>query len=187
MGDVVVSEFMTLDGVIEDPGGAEGELGGWAFQFDRGDGEAWKGEELKAADCLLLGRVTYEAFAQAWPTMEGTGWFGEKMNSMPKYVVSSTLQDPEWTGATVIDGNLTDRVAELKDRHQGDMLLNGSGQLARGLFDAGLVDECRLMLFPVALGRGKRLFEGVASPVNLKLVESRPAGECLIQVYRPKA
>jgi dihydrofolate reductase len=98
MGKLVVSEFITLDGVFEDPGGAEAfDHGGWAFKFERGDGEAFKGDELKAADALLLGRTTYEAFAQAWPTMEGTGWFGEKMNSMPKYVVSSTLEDPEWT------------------------------------------------------------------------------------------
>ena len=184
MGKLVVTEFMTLDGVFEDPGGAEPfEHGGWSFKFDRGDGEEFKGEELKAADALLLGRTTYDAFAAAWPTMEA-GWFGEKMNSMPKYVVSSTLESPEWTNSTVIS---FDEVAGLKERHDGDILVSGSGQLARGLFAAGLVDECRLMVFPTALGSGKRLFDGVSAPVVLKLTETRPAGECLILIYAPRS
>lgn len=185
MGKLVVSEFITLDGVFEDPGGAEPfEHGGWSFKFDRGDGDAFKGEELKAADAQLLGRVTYEAFAKAWPTMEGTGWFGEKMNSMPKYVVSGTLESADWTNSTIVrpDGAM-DEVGRLKERYEGDVLVAGSGQLVRSLFEAGLVDECRLMVFPVALGSGKRLFDGIAGPVSMQLADTRRAGETLILTY----
>jgi dihydrofolate reductase len=112
MGSIVVTEFMSLDGIIEDPGGAEGfEHGGWTFEFSTGDeGDRFKLDELTASDAQLLGRVTYEGFAKAWPTMEGTGAFGEKMNAMPKFVVSSTLENPEWTNTTVLEGDLAAEV-----------------------------------------------------------------------------
>jgi dihydrofolate reductase len=160
MGKLVVTEFISLDGVMEDPGGAETfKYGGWTFEFQTGDAfGAFKFEELMASDAQLLGRVTYEGFAKAWPTMEGTGEFGERMNSMPKYVVSSTLTEPTWENTTVLSGDLTTEVQALKDRYDGDILVAGSAQLVQGLLDRDLVDELRLMVFPVLLGTGKRLF-----------------------------
>jgi dihydrofolate reductase len=160
MGKLVVTEFISLDGVIEDPGGAEGFVhGGWTFTFQTGDAFApFKFEELMSSDAQLLGRVTYEGFAKAWPTMEGTGEFGEKMNSMPKYVVSSTLTEPSWENTTVLRGDLTTEVEALKQRYDGDILVAGSAQLVQGLLDRDLVDELHLMVFPVVLGTGKRLF-----------------------------
>jgi dihydrofolate reductase len=188
MGKLVVSEFVTLDGVFEDPGGAEAVgYGGWAFKFDRGaEGDEFKLDELRAADALLLGRVTYEGFARAWPEREGTGEFAEKMNGMPKYVVSSRSELPEWNNTSVIDpGELDDRVAELKDTLAGDLLVAGSGRLVSALTERGLVDEYRLMVFPTVIGRGKRLFEGVGVPTPFSLADTRPAGETLILTYVP--
>src|SRR5436305_11553688 len=155
MGKLVVSEFITLDGVAEDPGGAEQTAhGGWAFQFDRGpEGDAFKGDELRAADAQLLGRVTYEGFAQAWPNMN-QDWFGQKMNEMPKHVVSSSPLDPEWTNASRLEGDLASGVAELKGRYSGDILVAGSLSLVHALTALSLVDEYRLMLYPCLLGSG---------------------------------
>jgi dihydrofolate reductase len=177
MGKLVVTEFMTLDGVFEDPGGGESfDLGGWAFKFERGpDGDKFKLEELMAADVQLLGRVTYEGFAAAWPKMGGNP-FGEKMNDMPKFVVSGTLKDATWNNTTILRGDLATEVPALKDRYQGDILVAGSGQLVRGLLDAQLVDELRLMIFPIILGQGKRLFDG-ARPTGLRPVEIGRAGD----------
>ncbi|HZO95789.1 MAG TPA: dihydrofolate reductase family protein [Gaiellaceae bacterium] len=160
MGKLVVTEFITLDGVIEDPGGAEQTpRGGWAFEFDRGEeGDRFKLEELRASDAQLLGHVTYTGFAAAWPSMEGTGEFGEKMNAMPKFVVSSTLERPEWNNTKVLRGDLDEGVRALKERFEGDVLVAGSAQLVRSLLAHDLVDELRLMVFPVVLGEGKRLF-----------------------------
>jgi dihydrofolate reductase len=159
MGKIVVTEFVSLDGVFEDPGGAEGyQHGGWTFTFNQGeDGAKFKLDELMAADAQLLGRVTYEGFAKAWPAMTDPVGFADKMNGMPKYVVSETLSEPAWHNSTVIG---LDDVAELKGQYTGDILVAGSGQLVRGLTDRGLVDEYRLMVFPVILGTGKRLFDG---------------------------
>jgi dihydrofolate reductase len=187
MGRIVVTEFISLDGVIEDPGGAEGfEHGGWTFEFEQGDeGGMFKFQELEASDAQLLGRVTYEGFAKAWPTMEGTGAFGEKMNSMPKYVVSSTLTNPEWNNTTVLGGDLATEVEALKARHDGDILVAGSARLVQGLLERELVDELRLMLFPVVLGSGKRLFADAAAKRRLRLVESRTVGDGVaILVFR---
>jgi dihydrofolate reductase len=185
MGKVVVSQFITLDGVVEDPGGAEEfERGGWAFKFDRGpEGDKFKLDEVMAADALLLGRTTYEGFAEAWPSREGS--FADKFNGMPKYVVSTTLKDPEWNNSTVIDGDLAGAVSKLKDELAGDILVNGSVQLVRALVDEGLVDEWRLMVFPTVLGAGKRLFGETSDPASLRLVESRQAGETLILIFAP--
>ena len=140
-------------------------------------------DETVASEALLLGRVTYQGFADAWPSREGE--FADKFNSMPKYVVSDNLNDPEWTNTTVLGGDVEDAVATVKERHERDILVNGSAQLTRALLDAGAVDELRLMVFPTVLGMGKRLFGDHRSPVPLRLTESRPAGETLILRYVP--
>jgi dihydrofolate reductase len=182
MGKVVVTEFITLDGVIEDPGGAEGGRGGWAFRYEAGpDSEAFKFDELRASDAQLLGRVTYEGFAKAWPTMEA-GEFGEKMNAMPKYVVSRTLGDPEWNNTTVLQGDLASDVRWLKQEYDGDILVAGSAQLVQALFANDLVDELHLIVYPVVLGGGKRLFtEGAELPLGLQ--DTRRFGECVLLTY----
>ena len=180
MSKLVVSQFITVDGVIEDPGGSEGfERGGWAFQFERGpEGDKFKLDELLASDVLLLGRVTYEGFAAAWPSR--TGNFAEKFNTMRKYVVSTTLDEPGWNNSTVIRANVAEEVAKLKDEPGGDILVNGSVQLVRTLLDHDLVDELRLMVFPVVLGGGKRLFGDAAGPIAFRPVETKPAGSVAI-------
>lgn len=187
MSKVVVSEFITLDGIIDSPGGEpEFERSGWAFQFDRGpDGEKFKFDELMAAGALLLGRITYEGFARAWPTMQGTGAFGEKMNSIPKYVASATLESAEWNNSTVIGADLANEVAELKTRVEGDILINGSGQLVRSLMEHDLIDEYRLQLFPIVVGAGKRLFGESSKPSSLRLADTVKAGDTLILTYLP--
>jgi dihydrofolate reductase len=188
MGKLVVTEFVTLDGIMEDPGGAEKfDRGGWAFQFDRGDaGNKFKFDELMAADAQLLGRVTYEGFAKAWPAMNDNP-FGEKMNSMPKYVVSSTIENPTWENTTVLDGDLAEEVGKLKEQYDGDILVAGSAQLVQGLLAAGLVDELHLMVFPVLLGAGKKLFADEASTAPFELAETGQAGETVTLVLRRKS
>jgi dihydrofolate reductase len=181
---VVVSQFVTVDGVFEDPGGSEGhERGAWAFQFDRGeDGDKFKLDEVMASDALLLGRVTYEGFAAAWPSREGE--FADKFNGMQKYVVSSTLGDPEWNNSKVVS---VDDIAGLRDAPGGDILVNGSAQLVAELLDRGLVDELRLMVFPTVLGGGRRLFGDTAEPKAFRVVESRPVGPdgVVVLIYQP--
>ena len=187
MGKLVVTEFISLDGVIEDPGGAEQTRhGGWTFTFDQGDGGPYKGAELEAADAQLLGRVTYDGFAKAWPTMEGTGAFGEKMNAMPKFVVSTTIENPEWNNTTVLRGGegLVSEVDSLKRRFDGDILVAGSARLAQALFANDLVDELHLMVFPILLGGGKRLFADSAEATTLTLVDTKPTGDVVILTYR---
>src|SRR5690242_17718231 len=171
MRKIVVSQFVTLDGVMEDPGGAEGfELGGWAFKFQRGDdGDRFKLDEVMAADALLLGRRTYEGFAAAWPDRSDEAGFADKFNSMPKYVVSTTLRDPEWNNSHVI---AVEDVAGL----DGEILVNGSNTLIQALMEHDLVDEYRLMVFPTVLGRGKRLFQDGRPQADLKLTDCRPVG-----------
>ena len=187
MRRLVVSEFLTADGVMEDPGGAEGfDRGGWAFQFERGpEGDKFKLDEVMSADALLLGRKTYEGFSAAWPSV--TGDFGDKMNGMPKYVVSSTLRDPKWNNTSVLKGNAMEEVARLKGMSGGDILVAGSGQLVQALIQHDLVDEYRLMVYPVLLGSGKRLFHDASNKLPLQLMESRPVGSgILILVYHPE-
>jgi dihydrofolate reductase len=193
MGDVVVTEFISLDGVIEDPGGSEDfEHGGWSFEFDRGDeGDRFKLEELMAADVQLLGRVTYQGFAASWPGMrESTGEFGEKMNSMPKHVVSTTLSDEDasWENSTVIRDDVAGAVTALKQEADGDILVAGSATLARSLLEDGLVDRINLMMFPIVLGSGKRLFpEGIArSTLDLATVDQVGSDGALVLTYRSK-
>jgi dihydrofolate reductase len=187
MGNVVVSQFISLDGVVEDPGGAEEfDRGGWAFEFDRGaEGDKFKLDEVMASEVLLLGRVTYEGFAKAWPSRSGD--FADKFNGMPKYVVSATLKDPEWNNSTVIDGDVAEGVARLRRDVDGDILVNGSVQLVQTLMEHDLVDEYRLMVFPTILGAGKRLFGETGEAAALRLVDAKPAGETLILIYEPSA
>ena len=187
MGKLVITEFITLDGVMEDPGGGETfDRGGWAFQFDRGaDGDRFKFDELMAADVQLLGRRTYEGFAKAWPKMNDND-FGKKMNEMPKVVVSTTLTEPEWSNTTVIGGDIAGEVAALKERYDGDVLLAGSAQLAQSLLELGLVDELRLMVFPVVLGAGKKLFAENGPQSAFTVADVRQAGECSILVLSRK-
>jgi dihydrofolate reductase len=185
MGRIVASQFMTVDGVVEDPGGSEqSKYGGWAFQFDRGEeGDKFKVDEVMAAGALLLGRRTYEGFAAAWPSREGE--FADKFNNMPKYVVSATLENPEWNNTTVVGTDVPAAVERIKSEVDGDILVNGSVQLLGALLDHGLVDELRLMVFPTVIGGGLRLVPAGESAHALRLSEVRQAGETLITIYTP--
>ena len=187
MRRIVVSEFVSLDGVMEDPGGAEGTAqGGWAFKFERGpDGDKYKLDELVAAGAMLLGRVTYQGFAQAWPSITDEVGFADKMNGMPKYVVSSTLEKAEWNNSTILRGDVAAEVRKLKAEPGGDILVAGSARLVHALQDADLVDEYRLMVYPTVLGGGKRLFPDGGPATALRLVEARPAGAVAIMTLEP--
>ncbi len=187
MGTIVVTEFVTLDGRVEDPGGAEGfDRGGWAFQFNRGDeGDKFKLDEVLDAEAHLLGRVTYEGFAAAWPSREGE--FADRLNNAPKYVVSSTLEEAEWNNSTVIKGDVPAEVAKLKQEVDGAILVAGSVQLVQTLVEHGLVDGYRLMVFPLVLGSGKRLFGDTSKPAAVRLKEARPVGPdgVVVLTYEP--
>ncbi|HEV8687853.1 MAG TPA: dihydrofolate reductase family protein [Gaiellaceae bacterium] len=188
MGRIVVTEFVSLDGVMEDPGGSENfKHGAWSFEVSRGDeGDKFKLDEAFASDALLLGRKTFEGFAAAWPSRDGE--FADKFNSMPKYVVSSTLENPEWNNSTVLGGDLAEEVAKLKQQHDGDIVVHGSAQLVQSLLEDDLVDELRLMVYPVVLGSGKRLFGETSDKKPLRLVESRTVGDGVdILIYQPAA
>jgi len=189
MGRIVVSEFVSLDGVMEDPGGSEGTpAGGWAFRFERGaDGDRYKLEELTDAEAMLLGRVTYEGFAAAWPSIEDDQGFAAKMNGMPKYVVSTTLERAEWQNSTILSGDPVAEAAALRDRLDGNILVAGSTSLVHALHDAGLVDEYRLMIYPTVLGSGKRLFRDGAGAAGYEAVDVRPAGAVAVMTLRPLA
>jgi dihydrofolate reductase len=177
MRRLVVSEFVTLDGVMQDPGGAEGfERGGWAFQFNRGpEGDKFKMDEMLNAGALLLGRVTYEGFAEAWPSR--TGEFADMMNGMPKHVVSTTLKQAAWKNSSLIKSNVAEEVRKLKTLPGKDILVAGSGQLVQALIQDDLVDEYRLMIFPVILGKGARLFRDGYDKLPLQMVEAKAVGE----------
>jgi len=186
MARIVVTEFISLDGVMEDPGGAEDfKDGGWTFEINRGEeGDKFKLEEAMGADALLLGRVTYQGFAEAWPSR--TGEFADKFNSMPKYVVSSTLDKAEWNNATLLKGDVVEEVSKLREGSSGTIVVHGSAQLVQTLLETDLVDELRLMVFPVVLGSGKRLFGGTSDKKPLRLVDSRTVGDGVnILIYRP--
>jgi dihydrofolate reductase len=176
MGRIVVTEFLSLDGVMEAPGGEDFKYKGWSFQFDRGEeGNKFKLDETLDSDALLLGRVTYEGFAAAWPGREGE--FADKFNSMPKYVVSSTLEDPEWNNTTVLKGDVAAEVTKLKHAVDGNIYVHGSCRLAQTLIEHDLVDELHLMVFPVVLGTGKRLFGETSDKKPLRLADSKVVGE----------
>jgi dihydrofolate reductase len=186
MGRIVVTEFVSLDGVVEAPGGGESfKHGGWSFEIARGDeGDQFKLDETMSSEALLLGRVTYEGFAAAWPTRDGE--FADKFNNMPKYVVSSTLEDPEWNNSTVLEGDVAEAVAKLKQEQDGDIVVHGSARLVQTLVEHDLVDEFRLMVFPVVLGSGKRLFGETSDKKPLRLVDSKTVGDGVaILVYEP--
>lgn len=179
MSKLVVSEFMSLDGVVEDP--AEE----WAEQFNIGpEGGEFKVTETMNTECMLLGRVTYEGFANSWPNEQGE--FADKFNSLPKYVLSSTLRNPSWKNTTVLGGDLETEVTALKDRTDGDIVVHGSAMLSRALLDKDLVDELRLIVFPIVMGYGRKLFGDTGAPVKLQLAESKPIGPdgVLLLVYR---
>jgi dihydrofolate reductase len=184
MATIIVTEFVSLDGVFEDPGGSESfEYGGWTFEFPGEERYQFKYEETLETDALLLGRVTYEGFAAAWPSREGE--FADKFNSMPKYVVSSTLKDPEWTNTTVLDGDPVEAVKRLKEEQDGTIAVHGSGRLAQTLLDNDLVDQVNLVVFPVVLGKGRRFFGETRDKRPLELAESRTVDDnVLILVYR---
>ena len=186
MGRIVVTEFVSLDGVVEDPGGSENfRHGGWSFEISSGDeGGKFKLDETAASEALLLGRVTYEGFAEAWPSREGE--FADKFNTMPKYVVTSTLEEPEWNNTTVLKGDVAEEVAKLKQELDGDIVVHGSVRLVQALLENDLVDELRLMVYPVVLGSGKRLFGDTSDKKPLKLVDSKIVGDGVaILVYQP--
>jgi dihydrofolate reductase len=190
MGKIVVSEFVSLDGVMQAPGGGEDyKHAGWTFQIPRGEeGDQFKLEETLEAQALLLGRVTYDGFAAAWPQMQSMGEFGEKMNSMPKYVISSTLEHAEWNNSTVLSGDLVEEVRKLKAELDGTILIAGSAQLVQALLEHDLVDELRLMLFPVVLGSGKRLFGESSDKQRLRLTDSKIVGDGIaILIYESAA
>jgi dihydrofolate reductase len=186
MGRIVITEFVSLDGVMEAPGGGEDyEHAGWTFEINRGaDGDTFKLDETFASEALLLGRVTYEGFAAAWPSVENE--FADKFNSMPKYVVSSTLQTAEWNNSTVLSGDVVEEVPKLKQEHDGDIVVHGSARLVQALIEHDLVDELRLMVFPVVLGSGKRLFGDTSDKKPLRLTDSKTVGDGVaILIYEP--
>ena len=186
MGRIVVTEYISVDGVVEAPSGTEAfERVGWTDDFSRGpEGDAFKVEETMSSDALLLGRVTYDGFAPVWPHVEGE--FADKFNTMPKFVFSSTLENPEWNNTTVLHGDLVEEVAKLKERYERDVVVHGSPQLARTLIEHDLVDELRLMVYPMIVGAGKRLFADTTEKKNLRLVETRTFDDGIhVLVYRP--
>jgi dihydrofolate reductase len=186
VGRIIVTEFVSLDGVMEDPGGSEDfKYGGWSFEFSRGDeGDKFKLDETFDSAALLLGRATYEGFAEAWPSCDGE--FADRFNNMPKYVVSSTLKNPEWTNTTVLDGDVKQAVAKLRDEVDGNIVVHGSAQLAQTLLEQDLVDEVRLMVFPVVLGAGKRIFGETSDKKPLRLTDSKIVGDGVaILIYEP--
>ena len=181
---ITVTEFVSLDGVMEAPGGEDFKYPGWTFEYERGDdGNQFKLDETMAADALLIGRRTYESFAGAWPEREGE--FADKFNSMPKFVVSTTLGEADWNNTTVLDsGDATAQVRALKERFDGEIQVPGSHQLVQELIEADLVDQVDLMVFPVILGTGKRAFERFEDRRKLRLKDSKVVGEgVLVLVY----
>jgi dihydrofolate reductase len=184
MGKLVVTEFVSLDGVMQAPGGEDFKYPGWSFEFDRGeDGNEFKLKETLESDALLVGRVTYESFAGAWPSREGE--FADKFNTMPKYVVSSTLDEPEWNNTTVLKGDAVEAASKLKEDLDGIIQVPGSLRLVQDLLEAGLVDELHLMVFPVILGTGRRLFGDTSDKSDWRLSEAKPVGPdgVLVLVY----
>ena len=182
MGRIVVTEFVSMDGVMQAPGGEDFKYKGWTFDYDRGeDGNKFKYDEVAGADAHLLGRVTYDTFAGAWPEREKAegelGEFAKMFGEAPKYVVSSTLEDPEWRNTTVIDGggDVPAEVAKLKERHE-NILVSGSRTLVQTLLKNELVDEVRLMVFPTVLGTGDKVFGDYPDRSTWKLTEANPVG-----------
>jgi dihydrofolate reductase len=177
MGRIVITEYISVDGVVEAPSGMEDFARvGWTDAFTRGpEGDKFKWDETMASDALLLGRVTYDGFAPVWPQVEGE--FADKFNAMPKYVVSSTLQNPEWNNTTVLRGDVIEEVTKLKQRYEGDIVVHGSAQLAQTLVDQDLVDALHLQVYPVIVGAGKRLFSETSATKRLRLADTKTVGD----------
>ena len=179
MGKIVVTEFSSLDGVMQAPGGEDFKYPGWSFEFDRGeDGDKFKLDETMEADALLLGRKTYESFAGAWPNREGE--FADKFNEMPKYLVSSTITDPDWNNTTRIEGDVIEAVRKLRDEVDGVIQVPGSSTLVQDLVENDLVYQINLMIFPVVLGTGDRVFGEYSDKKTMRLVESKTVGEGIV-------
>ena len=186
MGRIVISENVSLDGVIEDPAGVQGfRLGGWFFETDRGeDGERFTLDKVLDTEALLLGRRSYEFFAATWASRGGE--LADRLNSLPKYVVSSTLEAPDWNNSTVLKGDVVDAASKLKQERDGNIVVFGSSQLARTLIEHDLVDELRLMIYPVVLGAGARLFGETSNKKPMRLVDTRTVGDGIaILTYEP--
>ncbi|HLJ32276.1 MAG TPA: dihydrofolate reductase family protein [Ktedonobacteraceae bacterium] len=178
MRKIVASMCMTMDGVVENP-----QM--WTSQFRREESQKYKFDELFASDALLLGRITYQEFAAGWPSMQGTGKYGERMNSLPKFVVSTTLSEMEWN-ASLLTGNLAEEVSRIKQQPGQDVLIFGSGELVHSLMSLDLIDEYRLMVFPIVVGNGKRLFHGESQQKEFKLVHSHTFGSgVVVLTYEP--
>ncbi len=186
MGRIVVTEFVSLDGVMQAPGGEDFKYKGWSFEFDRGeDGDKFKLDETMEADALLIGKRTYESFAGAWPDREGE--FADKFNSMPKYLVSSTLTDPDWNNTTVLEGDVVEAVRKLRDEFDGIIQVPGSRTLVQDLIENDLVDQINLMIFPVVLGTGDRVFGEFSDKKAMRLVESKTVGEGIVVLIYERA
>jgi dihydrofolate reductase len=186
MGRIIVTEYISVDGVIEAPSGTEDfPRVGWTDGFSRGpEGTKFKVDETMASDALLLGRVTYEGFAPVWPLVEGE--FADKFNSMPKYVISSTLKDPEWNNTTVLSGDVVEEATKLKEKYDRDIAVHGSAQLVQTLIEHDLVDELRLMVYPIVVGAGKRLFGETSGTKTLKLADTKTVSDGItILTYEP--
>lgn len=188
MGRIVVTEFVSMDGVMEAPGGGEKyEYAGWTFEISRGpEGDKFKLDETMGTEVLLLGRVTYQGFAAAWPKVKGE--FADKFNSMPKYVISSTLSNGDWSNTTILKGDVKDEIINLKKKVKGDIYVHGSARLVQFLIEKDLADELRLMVFPVILGQGKKLFGETSSKKQFKLSNSKVVGDGVaILIYQQVA
>lgn len=183
MGRIVVTEYMSLDGVVEAPSGDEPfERRGWTDPFSRGaEGDQFKVDETMASDALLLGRRTYDSFAPVWPQLEGE--FADKFNRMPKYVISSTLESPTWNNTSVLRGDPVDEAVKLKELYERDIVVHGSPQLAQTLIEHDVVDALHLQVYPVIVGAGKRLFASTSETKNLRLAHARTFGDVHFLVY----
>lgn len=186
MRKLVVTEFVSLDGVFQAPGpdGSGFKYEGWTFPYGNEEFMQFKTKELEESEMQLLGRVTYDSFAKAWPERKGD-WFSDKFNAMPKYVVSKTLKKATWQNSHIISDNVIEEVKKLKNGSGGDIDVHGSGQLVRFLLDNHLVDQINILLYPVVLGSGKKLFDD-AQMAKLELVESKPFSTGVVQlIYHP--
>lgn len=190
MRKIITSEYVTVDGVMQAPGDPkEFKYGGWVFKLNdeqaMKEGGKYASEQLFSCDTLLLGRITYEGFAKAWPNMKDDSGFANKMNSMKKYVVSNTLDKLEWSNSTLIKGNIVEEILKLKQQPGKDILIYGSGELVNTLMHNNLIDEHRLWVYPVVLGSGKRLFREGVDITTLKLVDTKKFGGVILLCYQP--
>jgi len=186
MGKIIVTEFVSLDGVMDTPvGKGDFKYAGWTSEFSRGEeGDKFKFDETFNSEAQLFGRVTYVDFASAWPLIKGE--FADKFNSLPKYVVSSTLKKGDWNNTTVLSGDVAEEVTKLKKNIKGNIVVHGSGPLVRALIEHDLIDELRLMVFPLILGMGKRLFGDTSDMKRLQLKDTKIVGDgVVILVYGP--